>query len=252
MLSENEFMSKKLELEKLNSGSFGGSDSSSWLISLATSLFQSLILWQPLTVYVMTLIKIWMFSWHLKMAVGPGNCISLSKRCCHCCGKYNPNDDENNCDKNHFNSVKLLKMLSKRNDNNNAGANDENTAGDIFTDNNRPLDIISFLASDEFVIDDINSTHINTIDERMELEIASDDKMNTKDLVNENVEIKQSFMDKLKKKSSENKYKYVSNETSKTEDLTGRVDDIGCGETELVPIVDDEDSNEQILNDQSD
>ena len=37
------------EREDMNSSSYGGSDSESWLLSLFQSLMLSLVLWQPLT-----------------------------------------------------------------------------------------------------------------------------------------------------------------------------------------------------------
>ena len=48
-LSSELFDAAYAERESLNSSSYGGSDSKSWLISLAQSLMLSLILWQPLT-----------------------------------------------------------------------------------------------------------------------------------------------------------------------------------------------------------
>merc|ERR1719414_2925768 len=67
----------------MNGSSYGGSDSESWLLSLFQSLMLSLVLWQPLTLYVVTWIKIWMFTWHLEMLF-PKNCPALIRRCC--CG----------------------------------------------------------------------------------------------------------------------------------------------------------------------
>lgn len=52
-------------------------DSASWLMSLFQSLILSLIIWQPLTVYIVTWIKLWQFTWNLRMALGPSN----MKRC---------------------------------------------------------------------------------------------------------------------------------------------------------------------------
>lgn len=48
-LSEDYFDAKYTETDELNSGSYGGSDSRSWLLSLGQSLTLSLLLWQPLT-----------------------------------------------------------------------------------------------------------------------------------------------------------------------------------------------------------
>eukprot|EP01083_Nonionella_stella_P145413 455623_1 len=83
-LSNNAFQMDYIEQHAKNAGSYGGGDAKSWLLSILQSLLTSMILWQPLTVYCITWIKIWMFSWHLKMEVGPGNVVLLCKRCC--CG----------------------------------------------------------------------------------------------------------------------------------------------------------------------
>jgi hypothetical protein len=54
-----------------------------WLLSLVESLLLSILLWQPLTVYVVTWIKLWQFTWNIKMSIMPGNI----KRCCsYVCG----------------------------------------------------------------------------------------------------------------------------------------------------------------------
>eukprot|EP01083_Nonionella_stella_P289770 986074_1 len=71
-LSKKQFLNDYVEQQAKNASSYGGSDARSWLFSVFESLITSLILWQPLTVYVVTWIKIWMFSWNLRMKVGPG------------------------------------------------------------------------------------------------------------------------------------------------------------------------------------
>ena len=68
-LSEAHFNEAFTEREKLNAGSYGGSDAGSWLLSLAQSLLLSLFLWQPLITYIVTWCKVWMFTWHLEMKV---------------------------------------------------------------------------------------------------------------------------------------------------------------------------------------
>merc|ERR1711972_1196576 len=67
----------------MNESSYGGSDAMSWLLSLGQSLLLSLVLWQPLTLYVVTWIKIWMFTWNLPIRF-PVSCPKLMRRCC--CG----------------------------------------------------------------------------------------------------------------------------------------------------------------------
>ena len=48
-LSLDEFTEEYEEQNEMNSSSYAGSDSASWLLSLGQSLLLSLILWQPLT-----------------------------------------------------------------------------------------------------------------------------------------------------------------------------------------------------------
>ena len=57
------------EREEMNESSYAGSDNTSWLLSLGQSLLQSLLLWQPLTVYIKSWIGLWMFTWNLEMKV---------------------------------------------------------------------------------------------------------------------------------------------------------------------------------------
>lgn len=97
-LSKKYIISKQNEFNKLSESLYGGSDSTSWIMSLAQSLLTSLILWQSLTIYVTTWIKIWMFTWNFKLAFGPGNIIKLLKRCCrgHECNENNVGEYEMN------------------------------------------------------------------------------------------------------------------------------------------------------------
>merc|ERR1719447_1648794 len=69
------------EREAMNSSSFAGSDAGSWLLSLAQSLFLSMVLWQPLNIYLLTWIRVWMFTWHIEIVL-PNNLIPLCKHCC--------------------------------------------------------------------------------------------------------------------------------------------------------------------------
>ena len=62
-LSREWFNDQYLEREEMNEGSYGGSDSGSWLLSLLQSLLLSLLLWQPLTIWLITWLKIWMFTY---------------------------------------------------------------------------------------------------------------------------------------------------------------------------------------------
>ena len=74
-LSEEHFNEAFVEREQLNAGSYAGSDTGSWLLSLAQSLLLSLFFWQPLMTYIMTWCKVWMFTWHLEMKVMSIHCL---------------------------------------------------------------------------------------------------------------------------------------------------------------------------------
>jgi len=76
--------------QEANSASYGGSDSGSWLLALGQSLLLSMLLWQPINVYILTWISVWMFSWHIEILM-PWNLPSLCKRCC--CGPEKEEDD---------------------------------------------------------------------------------------------------------------------------------------------------------------
>jgi len=72
------------EQDELNSSSYGGSDAMSWLLSLFQSVMLSLFLWQPLAIYVITWIKIWMFTWNLEVQ-GFSMVVNVPKLCRRCC-----------------------------------------------------------------------------------------------------------------------------------------------------------------------
>ncbi len=173
-LDEENVAVKEHELAEWNASGYGGSDSKSWLLSLCQSLLLSLILWQPLTVYVITWLKIWLFSWHLKMNVGPGNVLSLCKRCC--C-RYNE-DDENEEDGDNTDGIlsRLRSQLSGavglsskdvddiKDLDNNGGKRARLRTSSVVAHKKRPLDAISFLGHDEFIIDELFSD--NDIDDK--------------------------------------------------------------------------------------
>eukprot|EP01083_Nonionella_stella_P308652 1089980_1 len=153
-LSKDKFMNDYVDQQVKNAASYAGGDAKSWLLSILQSLLTSLILWQPLTVYVVTWIKIWMFSWHLKMQVGPGNVILLCKRCC--CG-YDAGDlDEDDPDKKGQKSkMQMLSQYISRSKKSQAvERRSSHKIRDVVAHKNRPVDIISFLGNEEWIIDD--------------------------------------------------------------------------------------------------
>merc|ERR1712048_77811 len=130
------FEEKQNMLAMYNSASYAGSDAQSWLLSIAQSLVTSLLLWQPLMIYIVTWLKLWMFTWNLKMSVGPKNIFQLLMRCCCTCG--GDEGDEDDIDE------EEMKEKSARN----------RRLSSVTSHGDRPLDIIGFLPHDAFVIDD--------------------------------------------------------------------------------------------------
>eukprot|EP01083_Nonionella_stella_P286665 975638_1 len=54
-------------------------DSKAWLLQLLQSVIVSVFVWQPLTIYVITWLNIWLFSWNLPVSLKPPNLIKLFK-----------------------------------------------------------------------------------------------------------------------------------------------------------------------------
>eukprot|EP01083_Nonionella_stella_P011536 32733_1 len=121
-----------------NTSSYAGGDAQSWLLSLFQSLLTSLILWQPLTIYVVTWMKLWLFSWHLQMELSRRNIVRLCKRCC--CGYVDIHS-------------RLVKLGSV---NHQAQRRKSRKMRDVIAHKNRPMDIISFLGNERWMIDDTN------------------------------------------------------------------------------------------------
>eukprot|EP01083_Nonionella_stella_P251794 868353_1 len=163
-LSKQRFWTAYAQQQANNASGYGGSDAKSWLVSIFQSLLTSLLLWQPLTVYMVTWIKIWMFSWHLKMQIGPGNVVLLCKRCC--CG-YDHTLDHEDDDSNNKGLRSKLQMLSQHlsqsNNSKPAERRSSRKIRDVVAHKNRPVDIISFLGNEEWVIDDTCTSNGNGI-----------------------------------------------------------------------------------------
>ena len=87
-------------------------DSGTWLWALFQSFLLSTFLWQPITIYIITLVKMYAFCWGLRLSVGPGNMTKVQKRCCTCCSKNSgPVEDKMN----------LQNTVSQSNESNSAG-----------------------------------------------------------------------------------------------------------------------------------
>eukprot|EP01083_Nonionella_stella_P221627 791616_1 len=145
-LSTQQFLQDFQEQQEKNGSSFGGGDSSSWLLSIFTSLFQSMLLWQPLTAYVTTWIKVWLFTWNLKMTFSPGNMKKLIK---NCCGRSTDDididsDNEGTLTSHHsFHAHQSYKPAA------------------VVDHEDRPFDLISFLGNSVWIIDDLDEAEYN-------------------------------------------------------------------------------------------
>ena len=82
-LSTIVFNEEFMEQIENNKSSYGGSDAASWLLAIGQSTLLSLVLWQPMTIAIITWLKIWMFTWNLELKY-PENVPALIRRCC--CG----------------------------------------------------------------------------------------------------------------------------------------------------------------------
>lgn len=149
----------------MNESSYGGSDTASWLLSLGQSLMLSLVLWQPLTLFVITGFRIWLFTWNLEMKF-PAKMPALIKRCL--CGRAKSQSTENTLGT-HMQNVQSisgdnLNVQEGSGDNtsvNGAGMSPisafsvrTTTAAKIVGNENRPQDLLSFFANELNLIDD--------------------------------------------------------------------------------------------------
>ena len=164
-LSTDYFNEKHMERKEMNGSSYGGSDSESWLLSLGQSLLLSLVLWQPLTLYIVTWIKIWMFTWGLEMKF-PKNCPALVRRCL--CGATNADQLAETVE---------LSAAASNSVNSSSGTTPDSAPSldqmldlntlramslrqrTVIANKSRPRDILQFLADKQWVIDDTVNTN---------------------------------------------------------------------------------------------
>ena len=103
-----------------------------WLLNCLQSLVLSVFLWQPLTVYIITWIKIWMFSWNLRMKLAPGNIKAL---CMKACSKEDPEN--------------LRKEIYQAG---NQSKSKKQQSYYIIAHQDRPLDIIGYFSNDDLFL----------------------------------------------------------------------------------------------------
>eukprot|EP01083_Nonionella_stella_P028074 77310_1 len=132
LLSANSFKELQQSLRSnFNDDYANNEESSKWILSLFQSLCLSVFLWQPLMVYIITWIKIWMFSWNLTMKLSPVNLWTLCKRALSKVDKSN-----------------LRKELSFAC---NIDAK-KNKAYHVIAHENRPLDVIGYFSNDDLFL----------------------------------------------------------------------------------------------------
>ena len=188
-LSNEEFAAAQAAKRAENAASYGGSDAKSWLISLFQSILVSMVIWQPLTIYVFTWIKLWAFTYRLKLSIGPGNVKSLCKRCC--CG-YKPEPDVIALETSIAGGTPGRPTTSaagvgapgedgeEKHDEPLLDKQDDVTPGDDRYENervafrNRPIDVWSFLSRDELTINDHEAYLMNATSTRKKKEIKQE------------------------------------------------------------------------------
>ena len=72
-------------LDKFSSFGINITDTQTWLTTLGLSLLISIFIWQPLTIYMLTWIKLWSFTLNLSLNTKPGTIKRICQRvCCRC------------------------------------------------------------------------------------------------------------------------------------------------------------------------
>ena len=133
LLSVRSLQDLQASLESHFSGDYDAQNTESWkwLLSMLQSLLLSIFLWQPLTVYLMTWIKIHLFSWNLRMKLAPSNVLTLCKRACSRSAHPPMMLDQNNDDAPHPHNKSAYFMMAHQ---------------------NRPLDVIGYFSNDELFL----------------------------------------------------------------------------------------------------
>jgi len=146
-----------LEREEMNAQSYGGSDAAPWLLSLGQALLLSMVLWQPLTLYVITWLKVWMFTWNLEMKF-PERVPALMKRCCCGAPKSNDEDEEPAIQMHQFgqqaDAHQTVPSSSVLPDQSALKLEDRRSSYHHIARSDRPQDRLSFFSNDALVIDD--------------------------------------------------------------------------------------------------
>jgi len=85
------------ELDQAYADDFAGidNDSTKWLLNILISFLFSVFMWQPLTIYILTWVKIWAFHNGLIMEASVYNMLALLCCCCKSCSKKKKDFDKN-------------------------------------------------------------------------------------------------------------------------------------------------------------
>jgi len=179
-LSLEQFDAEYEEREEMNASGYGGSDSGSWLLALMQSLLLSIFIWQPLVMLIWTILSIHMFTWNLQISI-PWNIPGLCKRCC--CGLSDEemlirtkSEEPGSAPVTRAKSIAATAELgelartmrqsivssraleAKLPDGKPGIINRTSTVRSLVVSKpERPLDMISFLANDDWIIDDTDT-----------------------------------------------------------------------------------------------
>eukprot|EP01083_Nonionella_stella_P106930 309061_1 len=178
-LSKDKFLADFAAQQYKNAMSYAGSDSMSWVLSIFQSLLQSIFLWQPLNVYLKTWVRVWLFSWNLKISSAPKNILKLVRRVC--CGyqmsksvmrlaeeikahedekeKKKPDAEKINAHEDAKEKKKPDAEEKKKADAEKMNPHDKYR---VRVKEERPVDAIAFLGNDTWMIDDVTPKKAQT------------------------------------------------------------------------------------------
>eukprot|EP01084_Bolivina_argentea_P264507 448063_1 len=143
-----------------HSSNFPGdiTNSITWLLSIFESVLLSIFLWQPLTIYFITFIKVWMLTWNVRMGVGPGKIKALCKNACCMCRKSKTIQD-------------IILSTSQ---------SEINPDLNVLADESRPLDLIGFLSNEKLFLSKPNQmdspSSITTSNDHQQIELQTINK----------------------------------------------------------------------------
>ena len=151
-IGQDNFNAMNDEIDEANdfSDNYGGIESESlrWLLACLQSFIMSIFLWQPITIYFMTWVKLWLFTWNLGFKTGPGNMLGLIKNCC--------------CVDSSENEILMRKIRKDPNYDVNRKVTNKDWI-QVYAE--RPLDLIGYFGNDALFSDTTNPNQHDTYNE---------------------------------------------------------------------------------------